>query len=84
MCQLLRTHKKEIERYCKEQALDAAKVFLSPYAGNDMIAVLNHPDPRRGEQGLLDETPAAITLKIIKNGDQLEFQQTEHTRQYLS
>ena len=34
--------------------------------------------------GLLDETPMPAVLWITKNGDKLEFEQTEHTKKYLS
>ncbi len=83
MVKILVKYKSEIESYCAENNLSVDKVFHAPRAYNSKRVILQHFDPEKGKQGLLDETPAAITLAIFLENGKLRFEQTEHTRKYL-
>ena len=51
--------------------------------GSDDIIIQYH-DPEKGKMGLLDETPMPVVLWIRLIDGSLVFQQTEHTKKYLS
>jgi len=80
---ILETYKNEIEKYCEENNLAAEKVFHSARSYNNVRVFLQHVDHERGKLGLLDETPADITLAIFLENGKLRFEQTEYTRKYL-
>jgi hypothetical protein len=83
MAKIIVKYKKEIEEYCAENNLSVEKVFHSPRCYNNESLILQHFDPEKGKRGLLDETPAAITLAIFLENGKLRFEQTEHTHKYL-
>ena len=85
MHRFLKEHRAEIEKYCKENDLSTAKVFSSPCAGNKSELALQYFDPEEPSIGLLDETPAPVTLWIrLEKDGALRFEQTEHTRECLA
>ena len=55
-----------------------------PKAGAKTNVMLGHPDPEKGEMGLLDDTPMPVVLMITKTEQGLVFEQTEHTKKYLT
>ncbi len=79
----LKTYRSEIEKYCEENNLLTNKVFSSPSAGNKEEMILQYFDSEKGKLGLLDETPASVTLWLFLENGKLRFEQTEHTRKYL-
>ncbi|MDR2592512.1 MAG: hypothetical protein LBC59_06875 [Chitinispirillales bacterium] len=83
MIKIIVKYKKEIEEYCAENNLSVEKVFHAPRAYNSTRLILQHYDPEKGKMGLLDETPAAVTLAIFLENGKLRFEQTEHTHKYL-
>jgi hypothetical protein len=84
MCKIFEEHGADIERYCRNNKLSADRVFVSPISfNNDFVAVL-YADPDKGKLGLLDETPADVLLWIKKIGDNIIFEQTEHTMKHLA
>ena len=84
MCKLFLDWKREIQKYCVENGLDFSKVEKAAKCCTKDMLALQHFDPMKGKNGLLDETPAPVTLVIRKMENGLAFEQTEHTRRYLS
>ncbi|MGN0468456.1 MAG: hypothetical protein ACI4GY_07020 [Acutalibacteraceae bacterium] len=84
MCKRFDDWSKEIENFCNTNGFDfeKAKKLSKCWGKNDLI--LQYYDPEKGKLGLLDETPMPVVLWIIKNGDKLEFKQTEYTKKYLA
>jgi hypothetical protein len=85
MCKLFVDWSEEIKDYCRENGLsfDKAKKLPKCWGKDDLI--LQYHDPEKGKMGLLDETPAPVVLWIKRQPDgRLSFEQTEHTRKYLS
>jgi hypothetical protein len=83
MYRIIEKRRDEIKRYCKENGLSVDKVLSSSGTETDEWVFLQHLEPEEGALGLLDETPADITLKIFLESGKLRFEQTEHTRKYL-
>jgi len=83
MAKIILKYKKEIEEYCAENNLSIEKVFHSPRCYDHESLIFQHVDHEKGKLGLLDETPAAVTLAIFLENGKLRFEQTEHTRKYL-
>lgn len=83
MCKLFTKYETEIERYCNENNLnfETAKKLPKCWGKNDIW--LQYHDPEKGKNGLLDETPAPIVLKILINNGNVYFEQTEYTDIYL-
>ena len=75
----------EIKNYCESNKLDFSKLKkMVKGCGLDDIIIQYH-DPAKGADGLRDETPMPVVLWIRKMADgKLIFEQTEHTRKYLS
>lgn len=84
MCKLFDLWESEIQRYCMENHLDFEKARKLPQCWGKNDLWLQYHDPAKGKQGLLNETPAPIVLKIARSNGKLLFEQTEHTRKYLS
>jgi hypothetical protein len=85
MCEILFNNEKEIENYCINNGLSLGKLKFSPKCYNNEHVFFQYVDlSNNNGLGLLDETPAPITLKIYKRGSKLEFVQTEHTKKYLT
>jgi hypothetical protein len=82
--QFLEMYRSEIERYCKKCGLSTAGVFSSVSAGNKKEMILMHYDPIKGKNGLRDETPMPVTLRIVLENGSLRFEQTEHTYRHLA
>jgi hypothetical protein len=83
MYRIIEKRRDEIKRYCKENGLSVDKLLSSSGTETDEWVFLQHLEPEDGVLGLLDETPADITLKIFLENGKLRFEQTEHTRKYL-
>ncbi len=75
----------EIRSYFDSNGLDFDKARKMPKSyGKSDIWVL-YGDPEKGKDGLRDETPMPIVLMIDRKPDgTLVFEQTEHTRKYLT
>lgn len=85
MCKLFDEWSNDIKVYCNNNGLnfDKAKRLSKCWGKNDLL--LQYHDPEKGKMGLLDETPAPVVLWIRKAPDgTLSFEQTEHTKRYLS
>lgn len=84
MCKLFSKYEKEIENYCLSNGLDFEKSKKLPQCWGKNDIWLQYHDPQKGKEGLNNETPAPIVLKIyIENGN-VSFEQTENTLKYLS
>ena len=85
MCKLFDEWSNQIRSYCQSNNLSFEKTKkLSQCWGENFLA-LQHYDPEKGKKGLLDETPMPVILIIQKKSDgTLCFEQTEHTKEYLS
>lgn len=84
MCKLFTEHEKEIEKYCIANQLDFEKAKNLPQCWGKNDIWLQYHDPIKGKDGLRDETPAPIVLKIFVNNGKVDFEQTEYTRKYLA
>ena len=83
MCKLFIDWENEIKAYCEENGLDFEKAKKMPKCWGKDDIWLQHHDPEKGKNGLRDETPAPIVLKISRVGSTIKFEQTEHTKEYL-
>ena len=83
MCKLFDKHEKEIKKYCDDNGLDFDIVKSMPQCWGKNDIWLQYYDPEKGKNGLLDETPAPIVLKIQVNNGIVTIEQTEHTDKYL-
>lgn len=89
MCKLFDDWSNEIKKFCQDNGFSFEKASkLSKCWGKDDL-ILQYFDPEcdavKKGLGLLDETPMPIVLSIFKQPDgSLKFEQTEHTRKYLS
>ncbi|MBQ1517764.1 MAG: hypothetical protein IIT49_04310 [Clostridia bacterium] len=83
MCKLFDKHEKEIKKYCDDNGLDFDIVKSMPQCWGKNDIWLQYYDPEKGKNGLLDETPAQIVLKIQVNNGIVTIEQTEHTDKYL-
>ena len=87
MCKLFDEWSAQIEEYCIKNNLsfEKAKKMSKCWSKNDIILQYFNPESESVKKGLglLDETPMPAVLWITKNGDSLNFEQTEYTRQYL-
>lgn len=83
MCKLFIDWENEIKAYCAENGLDFEKAKNMPKCWGKNDIWLQYHDPDKGKNGLRDETPAPIVLKISRVGSTIKFEQTEHTKEYL-
>ena len=83
MCKLFSKYEKEIREYCVNNNLNFDKASKLPQCFGKNDIWLQYHDPERGKNGLKDETPAPIVLKIYINDGAVSFEQTEYTRKYL-
>lgn len=84
MCMLFNRYEKEIETYCQSNNLsfEKAKELSQCWGRNDLW--LQYHDPSKGKEGLRDETPAPIVLKMTVVNNEPIFEQTEYTQKYLA
>lgn len=84
MCKLFDDWSEDIKSYCQKNNFDFEKARkLSQCWGSNFLALQYH-DPKKGQNGLLDETPMPLVLMISKTNSGLVFEQTEFTKKYLS
>ncbi len=86
MCRLFDDWSEEIKKYCEDNgfSFEKAKKLSKCWGKNDLVLQYYDSENSSG-LGLLDETPLPIILVIYKQPDgSLRFEQTEHTRKYLS
>ena len=73
-------YEKEFEQYFEENNLDIKKLKgLYRSSGKNFIAY-QHPD-EDGKVGLWEPMP--VVLLITREGDKLNFEQTEYTKRYI-
>lgn len=88
MCKRFEEWKDEIKKYCNNNNLSFDKATKMVQSSSETMLLLQYFDPEsesvKKGLGLLDETPMPAVLWITKKGNDLEFEQTEYTRQYLS
>ncbi|MBQ8121681.1 MAG: hypothetical protein IJ172_13015 [Ruminococcus sp.] len=83
MCKLFNKYENEIKAYCKKNSIDFEKIKSLPQCwGKNDIWVQYH-DPDKGKNGLNDETPAPIVLKINIINGKVVCEKTEFTDIYL-
>ena len=83
MCKLFSQYAAQIEQYCEENGLDFEIAQKLPQCWGKNDIWLQFHDPNKGKNGLLDETPAPIVLKITIDNGEVKIEQTEHTEKYL-
>ena len=86
MCKLFNDWTPQIKEYCIQNNLsfEKAEKMSKCWGKNDVILQYYDENEENKGLGLLDETPMPIVLCITKNGNELKFEQTEHTHKYLS
>ena len=84
MCKRFEEWSPQIREYCNRNGLDfeKAKNISKCWGPDDLI--LQYHDPEKGKAGLLDETPMPVVLFITHTPKGFVFEQTEHTKRYLS
>lgn len=87
MCKRFEEWKGEIKDYCAKNNLSFEKAQKMVKGSNKTTLILQYYNPNaesvKKGLGLLDETPMPVVLWITKQGDMLNFEQTEYTKQYL-
>ena len=72
-----------IEEYCKKSGLSFQKAEMMCRASGKDDLLLQYHDPKKGELGLINETPAPVVLIMrVANGTPF-FEKTKHTDKYL-
>lgn len=86
MCKLFDDWSSEIQNYCINNNLsfEKAKKMSQCWGSNFLALQFFDETNEKGKLGLLDETPMPIILMITKTADGLVFEQTEHTKKFLS
>lgn len=85
MCKLFNEWSDKIKDYCDINGLSFEKAKKMSQSWNRNSILLGYHDPEKGKTGLLDDTPMPVVLAIFRQPDgSLKFEQTEHTRKYLS
>lgn len=84
MCKLFSKYEKEIQNYCEKNGLSFEKASKLPQCWRKNDIWLQYHDHEKGKNGLQDETPAPIVLKISIRDNVVSFEQTEYTKEYLS
>lgn len=87
MCRLFEEWSPEIRAYCLDNGLsfEKAQKMSKSWHNDDFLALgYDDHDPKKGNMGLLDDTPMPAVLFISKSKDgKLIFEQTEFTEKYL-
>ncbi len=83
-CRLYNENADKIERYCNTNGLDFEKLKQMSKCWGKNDIVFQYHDPEKGKMGLLDETPMPVVLIVRQTQNELVFEQTEHTKKYLS
>ena len=87
MCKLFNDWSAQIKEYCEKNNLsfEKAQQMSKSWGKNDIALQYYNPNAESVKKGLglLDETPMPVVLWITKQGDVLNFEQTEYTKQYL-
>lgn len=76
--------KLQIKNYCQENMLDFEKLSHEGRSFSTNILYFQYVDPVKGSKGLLDETPAPVTLIVERKDNGIVIEQTENTKKYLS
>lgn len=85
MCKRFAEWKNEIENYCKENSLSFEKAKHMVMCENEDVLVIQYYDHSAvSENEIHNETPLPVVLWVTRNGDSVEFKQTEHTMRYIS
>ena len=84
MCMLFDKYEKEIRSYCDTNHLsfERARKLSQCWGKNDLW--LQYHDPEKGKEGLKNETPAPVVLKMTVENGIPRFEQTEYTKKYLA
>lgn len=84
MCKLFDDWSEQIKEYCDINGFDFEKAKKLSQSWGKNILVLQYHDPRKGQKGLMDETPAPMVLLVRKEDDgRFIFEQSEYTSKYL-
>ena len=84
MCMEYNKYADKIKDYCDRNQLDFSKIgSMVKGCGADDIIIQYH-DRTKGNDGLKNEKRMPVVLIIRREGNALLFEQTEHTRKYLS
>lgn len=85
MCKLFDEWTPQIREYCKTNNLSFEKASsMSQCWGKNDVILQYYDENNSSGNGLLDETPMPIVLKILKANGMLHFEQTEYTNRYLA
>ncbi len=82
---IIEQFKDEIREYCISNNLNFDKVISSPKCWNDKILFIQHLDPTKGNQGLLNEEPAEVLLTVRKiENDKITIEKGINASKYLN
>lgn len=80
MCKLFSIYEREIKNYCLNNGLNFEKVKSMPKCWSKNDIWIQHFDSAKGKEGLRNETPAPIVLKISVKSGKVLIEQTEYTK----
>lgn len=80
----VKDYQRDIKQYCTEHNLSYEKVMSTVKGCGSNDILFQVPNNTHSPRGLLDETPMPTVLIMRKTSDGLQFEQTAHTKKYLS
>ncbi len=72
-----------LKEYCNERHYDYDKLMAMPKSYGEGVFLIYHFDPKRGENGLYDETPMPVVLRLTRRDSEWTVSETEYARMYL-
>lgn len=83
MCKLFDQYQGEIQKLCVDNGIDFEKAKKCPQCWSKNDIWLQYHDPNKGKNGLLDETPSPVVLKIFVDNGKVSIEKTEYTERYI-
>lgn len=74
----------DIKKYCAENKLSYEKLLQMVRCVGQSHITFVYRNPKNGEQGLVDETPAITVLVAKVIADKLVIEETPYSRKYLT
>lgn len=85
MCMSVKKYHNEIKNYCEANNLSFEKTMaLVKGCNDDSVLFQVAVKSENSQHGLRNETPLPVVLIMKKRGNHIIFEQTEHTKNFLS
>ena len=73
-----------LQEYCTKHSYSYSALESEPQGYGKDFHLFFHHDPAKGTDGLMDETPMPVILRVDKKGDQYTITETDYTKRYLA